>query len=80
MIALIPLLGLVLLFAVGTPVEVIVGLAVAGVLWWVSVLVWPEKMCRACRGAGHRSGFANWTRGCGECQGTGRVPRIGARQ
>lgn len=51
---------------------------VAGVvvLWAASLFVWPEKRCRNCGGKGTRWGPFKMARRCGQCGGTGRVPRL----
>jgi hypothetical protein len=53
-------------------------LAIGAVLWWVSLRIWPAKLCKRCKGSGYRSGLIG-ARVCGKCGGGGLVKRVGAR-
>ena len=77
------ILGLAFLLPIvlfGWNIKVILGMAVLFFLWRISLAIWPEKRCPSCSGNGSRGGPMRWMRGCGECQGSGRVPRIGAKE
>lgn len=55
----------------------IAALAVVGGLWYISLQIWPEKKCSRCNGQGSHGPFS-LRRSCRNCEGSGRVPRIGA--
>jgi len=65
---------------VGFSLPLLVGAGALVLLWRVSLVVWPDKRCSSCQGMGARSGPLHWQRGCGECQGSGRVRRMGAKE
>jgi hypothetical protein len=75
-------IGLIAIIAgLGIPVESfwgVVALLVAAGLWQLSLMLWPLKKCRACDGAGSRGPWA-LRRTCGQCEGTGTIPRLGAK-
>lgn len=47
------------------------------VIWKISLLLFPEKKCRRCKGSGSW-GIGFMLRECGLCHGSGRINRIGA--
>lgn len=69
--------AVVLAVYLGLPAQGAVLLLVLAGLWWVSLKVWPHKTCRACGGSGGRSGPLTMVRRCGQCGGSGTVPRVG---
>lgn len=73
-------IGLLVVVLVGiyTSVTMAVFVAGLGALWLLSLVVFPERLCGQCRGSGHRDGPFGVMRTCGNCQGRGRVKRIGA--
>jgi hypothetical protein len=69
----------VLLVGLATNVQVAVVTLVVVALWGLSLLVYPQRVCRSCHGAGHRPLLGSAvTRTCGPCGGTGRLRRWGA--
>jgi len=76
------IIGSITLIAVlGIPAEaagVIVGIGVLIGIWYISLLVWPDKRCQSCNGQGSKGPFS-LRRRCSPCKGRGRVSRIGAK-
>lgn len=60
-------------------VWVLVAAVVAFLLWRVSLIFGPEKVCWRCHGKGSAGGWFGGLRVCDECQGSGRRPRVGAK-
>lgn len=58
--------------------EMVVALIVLFLLWRVSLIMLPDKLCKACGGKGYR-GWKVMNTTCGNCMGKGRVKRIGAK-
>jgi hypothetical protein len=52
--------------------------AVILLLWWVTIAIFPEKWCWRCKGRGFYRGPLHLRRECGNCKGSGRVPRVGS--
>lgn len=64
--------------------ETLGGLGIVGVfagillIWKLSLVLGPMKVCWRCGGDGHVGGLLGGRRECGVCGGVGRRPRIGA--
>lgn len=54
-------------------------LAGAFLLWQVSLVFGPQKVCWRCKGNGHVGGLLGGRRDCLRCGGVGRRKRIGAK-
>lgn len=76
--------GIVALFIVlgGTFTNITLGtvgvLAVLFVLWRLSLVFGPTKVCWRCGGDGHVGGLLGGRRDCPSCGATGRKPRMGS--
>jgi hypothetical protein len=70
------IVAVIVLARLTVPALVFTGIGLVA-LWYVSLLVYPEKQCGWCGGKGARGG-GGFMRKCGSCQGTGRVKRMGA--
>lgn len=63
-----------------SPVPLILLIAGIGVVWVISLLLWPYGPCRRCDGTGKNVGSNGRRWGtCRRCKGTGRRLRFGAR-
>ncbi len=74
------LLGVILLVAAfHTIIELIFILGGVGLAYYLSLLLHPDRDCRACGGTGrHRGWLFSWTRRqCPSCAGQGRHRRFG---
>ena len=59
---------------------VVVGVGAGAVLLWrLSLVLGPEKVCWRCGGDGHVGGFLGGRKECTRCGGKGRRLRIGAK-
>lgn len=74
------LIGLIILLAAfHTTVEVIIIVGIVAAAYYASLILHPDRDCRACRGTGrHRGWLFTWSRRqCPSCAGQGRHRRFG---
>jgi hypothetical protein len=57
---------------------VLIGLAGLFVIWRLSLLFGPSKVCWHCGGKGHSSGLFGGRKKCSTCGGSGLRPRVGS--
>jgi hypothetical protein len=71
------LVGFVDLFSLNGGLILLLVIVILGAGWRLSIALFPEKQCPRCDGKGAWGpGFLR--RECGQCKGSGRVPRVGS--
>jgi hypothetical protein len=75
------LVGAVAIYAAFGLVWLVVAVLLSAPIYYVSLLLHPNRNCWACRGKGQHGGFLfdYGRRNCASCGGTGTKPRWGRR-
>jgi nitrate reductase NapE component len=64
--------------AIHAGISVLVAVALGFVVWRLSLVFGPSKVCRRCKGGGSVGGLLGGKRKCSSCGGSGLRPRVGS--